>query len=188
MHPKKSPDRSGNLATARFHGVLSIPQVSLGTELELALRVVLALLLGAIIGIEREYHDRPAGLRTMALVCAGSCLFTLLGTLFLGSRTDPTRIAAQVVTGIGFLGAGSILRTGDAVRGLTTAATVWAVAAIGMAVAFGLYVLAGLTVIFVVVTLIVLRSLEVRFFGREPTLRRRRRSDLDDSITSEPTD
>ena len=110
----------------------------------------------------------------MALVSAGSCVFSLLGLLAFGGRSDPTRIAAQVVTGIGFLGAGSILRTGDAVKGLTTAATVWIVAAIGMAVGFGLYLLAAVTTGLVVVTLLGLRALEERFLGRPPRVRRRR--------------
>ncbi|HYM97857.1 MAG TPA: MgtC/SapB family protein, partial [Candidatus Sulfotelmatobacter sp.] len=86
----------------------------------------MALLLGLALGAEREYHGHPAGLRTMALVSVGSCLFTGLGLLpEFGSRVDPTRIAAQIVTGVGFLGAGAILRQGTDVRGLTTAASIW---------------------------------------------------------------
>lgn len=107
------------------------------------LRLLVAVVLGALIGLERERHNHPAGLRTMSMVSVGSCLFTLLGaSLFRGPGEDPTRIAAQIVTGVGFLGAGAILRDGGGIRGLTTAATIWVVAAIGMAAGFGAYVLA----------------------------------------------
>ncbi len=108
---------------------------------ELALRVAVAAALGGLIGFERELGDQPAGFRTHILVSLGSALFTLVGaygaTPFLGGndvvRLDPTRVAAQIVTGIGFLGAGAILRHGFTVRGLTTAAALWVTAAIGMA-------------------------------------------------------
>jgi putative Mg2+ transporter-C (MgtC) family protein len=126
---------------------------------------VIALLLGAAIGIERERRGHPAGFRTMAMVSTGSCLFTLLGAELFGSRTDPTRIAAQIVTGIGFLGAGAILREGNAVRGLTSAATIWVVAAIGMATGFGAYLIAvGCTAI-VLLALIVMRFLRGHLLG-----------------------
>jgi putative Mg2+ transporter-C (MgtC) family protein len=95
----------------------------------------------------------------MAMVSVGSCLFTLLGDVVLAGRTDPTRIAAQVVTGVGFLGAGTILRGNDGIRGLTTAATIWVVAAIGMAAGFGFYVLAVGTTALVLLALIVMRIL-----------------------------
>src|ERR671931_1088967 len=115
---------------------------------EALLRLALAAALGAAIGIERELRDREAGLRTHLLVSLGSALFTIVSAYgfhaFLASganvvRADPTRIAAQIVTGIGFLGAGAIIRQGLSVRGLTTAATLWVVAAIGMASAAGYY-------------------------------------------------
>jgi len=96
------------------------------------LQIVVAAVLGAAIGIEREVGAQPAGLRTHMLVSLGAALFTLAGVGLLGS--DPTRIAAQVVTGIGFLGGGAILREGATVRGLTTAAALWLAAAIGLAV------------------------------------------------------
>lgn len=104
-------------------------------------------------------------MRTMALIGAGSCMFTALGLLpqFIG-HTDPTRIAAQVVTGVGFLGAGSILRQGEYVRGLTTAASIWVVASLGMAVGFGYYGIAVFTAAIVIVTLVAIRPLENRFF------------------------
>jgi putative Mg2+ transporter-C (MgtC) family protein len=121
-----------------------------------------ALVLGAAIGLERRRRGHPAGFRTMAMVCAGSCLFTLLGEAVTGTNTDPTRIAAQVVTGIGFLGAGLILRQGRAVMGVTTAAAIWVVAAIGMATGFGAYLLAAGATVLVFITLTILRIVEIR--------------------------
>jgi putative Mg2+ transporter-C (MgtC) family protein len=111
------------------------------------LRLVVAVLLGGAIGYEREVGGKPAGLRTHALVCLGATLFMLVSVrspdFFPGSGpVDPGRIAAQVVTGVGFLGAGTILRAGGSVRGLTTAASIWAVAAIGLAVGVGYYITA----------------------------------------------
>ena len=114
-------------------------------------------MLGAVIGLERARQQHAAGFRTMAMVSVGSCLFTLLGDVVLSRNTDPTRIAAQVVTGIGFLGAGTILREGGGVRGLTTAATIWVVAGIGMAAGFGFYVLAAGATALVVAALIAMR-------------------------------
>jgi putative Mg2+ transporter-C (MgtC) family protein len=111
-------------------------------------RLALAAALGGLIGFERELRDREAGLRTHMLVCLGSALFTIVSAYgfheFLVSndqvvRADPTRIAAQIVTGIGFLGAGAIIRQGVSVRGLTTAATLWVSAAIGIAAGAGYY-------------------------------------------------
>src|SRR5207245_11049438 len=96
----------------------------------------------------------------------GSCLFSALGAELVDPHTDPTRIAAQVVTGIGFLGAGAILRQGDTVKGLTTAASIWVVAAIGMACGFGLYVLAGLATILAVVALIAVARVEKRYLHK----------------------
>ena len=117
-------------------------------------------------GLERERRGHGAGFRTMAMVSSGSCLFTLMGSALFGSGTDPTRIAAQVVTGIGFLGAGAILREGGGVRGLTTAATIWVVAAIGMAAGFGVYVLAVGTTALVLVGLTTMRLLRGRILRR----------------------
>src|SRR5438093_11379730 len=115
---------------------------------EAVLRLVVATGLGAAVGIEREVREREAGIRTHLLVSLGSCLFTIVSAYgfhdFLTSgvsvvRSDPTRIAAQIVTGIGFLGAGTIIREGISVRGLTTAGSLWIVAAIGMASGAGYY-------------------------------------------------
>lgn len=113
-------------------------------DLQIFFRVILACLLGCIIGWERERHRHivSAGIRTYGAIALGSCVFGVLS--YYVSMTDPSRIAAQVVTGIGFLGGGIIFRQGDYVSGLTTAATLWATAAIGLAVAFGLYFFAFL--------------------------------------------
>lgn len=139
------------------------PVLSLG---ELILRIAVAGALGGLVGLEREFSDQPAGFRTHILVSFGSALFTMAGAygvadFFEGDganiRYDPTRIAAQVVTGIGFLGAGAILRQGVTVRGLTTAASLWVTAAIGLAVGLG-YIEGALAVS--VGTIIVLYALK----------------------------
>jgi len=108
-------------------------------DLQIVIRVILACLLGCLIGWERERHRHivSAGIRTYGAIALGSCAFGILSYYITDS--DPSRIAAQVVTGIGFLGGGIIFRQGDYVTGLTTAATLWATAAVGLAVAFGLY-------------------------------------------------
>jgi putative Mg2+ transporter-C (MgtC) family protein len=126
---------------------------------------VVTLVLAIAIGSEREYHGHPAGIRTMALVGVGACIFTAIGLepLF-GGRTDPTRIAAQIVTGVGFLGAGAILRQGTDVKGLTTAASIWVVASLGMLCGFGYYFVAGFTTVLVLVALVAIRPLERRLF------------------------
>ncbi len=108
-------------------------------------------MLGAIIGFEREYRGYPAGVRTMALVCMGSALFADMSPIYSGQDND--RIAAQIVSGIGFLGAGLIFREGLSVRGVTTAATIWGAAAIGMTVAIEAYLVAIVAAFFAVVLL-----------------------------------
>jgi putative Mg2+ transporter-C (MgtC) family protein len=100
-------------------------------------RLLLAMIAGSVVGLERERQDRPAGLRTHMLVAGGSALITLVSFHLSGSKVDGTRISAQIVTGIGFLGAGTIFRSGSNVRGLTTAAGLWVVAGIGMGLAAG---------------------------------------------------
>jgi putative Mg2+ transporter-C (MgtC) family protein len=131
------------------------------TWLEALVRIAVAAGLGGLIGLERELDEKAAGLRTHMLVAVGSALFTMVGaygfTDFPASQVDPTRIAAQVVTGIGFLGAGIIFRQGFTIRGLTTAASLWLVAAIGMAAAAGFWKGA---VIATIVALVSLRPLE----------------------------
>ncbi len=99
--------------------------------------LLLASVLGAVVGLERELHGRPAGLRTHILLSLGAALFGMLSHGIHSPQSDPTRIAAQVVTGIGFIGAGTIIHLGGTVRGLTTAASIWATAAIGLAVGLG---------------------------------------------------
>lgn len=126
------------------------------------LKLVAATLLGGLIGLEREVHGRPAGLRTHILVCLGSTLFALTSYSIAGKLYDPGRITAQIVTGIGFLGAGTIMRQGSVVRGLTTAASIWTVAAIGIAVAIGgdMYFVAIVTSLLVVFTLYLVPHVE----------------------------
>ena len=142
---------------------------------EVLLRVVLAGVLGGAIGVEREIREREAGLRTHLLVAVGASLFTLVSAYAWhdfhfsnqsGITYDPTRIAAQVVTGIGFLGAGAIIRQGLSVRGLTTAASLWVVAAIGVAAGAGYYTGAVITTIVVLVSLWPLRILAYRLIER----------------------
>lgn len=122
-------------------------QTSLIDGLIMCGQVFLAFTLGFAVGLERQYRRSPAGIRTYAAVCLGSCLFAIVSThaegpAFYKSIADPTRIAAQIVSGIGFLGAGVIFRDGSKTNGLTTAATLWAMAAVGMAVAFEMYFVA----------------------------------------------
>ena len=108
-------------------------------KLELMLQLGLATLLGGAIGLERELGGKPAGLRTNILICIGSVLYTHLSIAMVGGATDPTRVAGQIVTGVGFIGAGTILHARGAVVGLTSAATIWVVAAIGVALGSGFY-------------------------------------------------
>jgi putative Mg2+ transporter-C (MgtC) family protein len=133
------------------------PTLTIGVQLELALRLTVGLILGAIIGWERELHRQPAGFRTHSLVALGAALFAIIsGYGFTGGNADPTRIAAQIVSGIGFLGAGTILHYRGHIRGLTTAASLWAVAAVGTATGTGLYVLAifGTVLILIILSLL----------------------------------
>jgi putative Mg2+ transporter-C (MgtC) family protein len=142
-------------------------------QFDVAVRLFIAALLGAAIGLERELHDHPAGMRTHLLVALGSALFTVIsifgfvGVLGAGQSTpvDPSRVAAQVVTGIGFLGAGAILKFGTTVRGLTTAASLWTAAAIGMAAGAADYVLAAVGTAIVVFSLWPLNWVEDRIHG-----------------------
>jgi putative Mg2+ transporter-C (MgtC) family protein len=126
-------------------------------------RCGVAALCGGLIGIERELKSKPAGFRTNILICLGSCIYMAVGLIVTGN-VDPTRIAAQVVTGIGFLGAGCIVQSGNHVRGLTTAATIWVVAAIGIVSGAGYPVLAFVAASIVIVTLAALRRVEERLF------------------------
>jgi putative Mg2+ transporter-C (MgtC) family protein len=127
-------------------------------ETQMIIRLVMACALGALVGLERESGDRPAGFRTHTLVCMGSCLFMLVSIYGFGegSMRDPARLAAQVVSGIGFLGAGTILHEGANVKGLTTAASIWMISAIGLAVGAGLYVIGAFATLLMLGTLVVL--------------------------------
>lgn len=130
-------------------------------------RLLIAAALSAVIGLEREYHRKPAGLRTNMLIGIGSALFTILSIGFAraGQSGSADRVAAQIATGIGFLGAGAILRSQHSIHGLTTAATIWVIAAIGMAVGAGAYALAVATTVVTLVVLAVLPPVE-GFFER----------------------
>ena len=142
------------------------PELGFNRELELAGRLVVALLLGAAIGFERELDRQPAGFRTHSLVALGSALFTIVSAYGFVGATDPTRIAAQIVSGIGFIGAGTILHHRGGVRGLTTAASLWSVAAVGMAAGAGLLLMAAIGTVLIVVVLFVLERVEVFARGR----------------------
>ena len=144
------------------------------SDKEVVLRLLTAVVLSGLVGLEREAKGRAAGFRTHILVCVGSALIMLTG-LYLTERGgvaeggDPTRLAAQVVSGIGFLGAGTIIQFRDSVRGLTTAASVWAAAGVGLAVGAGFYVGAISATVIVLIVLFGLRRFEthVRSKGRE---------------------
>jgi putative Mg2+ transporter-C (MgtC) family protein len=135
--------------------------MDLPAELESLLRIVAAAVAAGILGLERETQDKPAGVRTFAVVGIGACLFTIAGEIAFEGKDDPvSRLVAQIVTGIGFLGAGTIIQVKDRVEGLTTAAGIWAVAAVGMAYGFGLYVLAtGVTIILLIAFAVIGRLL-----------------------------
>jgi putative Mg2+ transporter-C (MgtC) family protein len=139
-------------------------------QLDLAVRMLLAAILGAAIGLEREIHEHPAGMRTHLLVSLGSAIFTVLsiygfagvGSGSVSPTVDPTRIAAQIVSGIGFLGAGAILKYGTSIRGLTTAASLWTAAGIGMAAGAGEWVIAAVGTFIVIFSLWPLNALVER--------------------------
>lgn len=132
-------------------------------QLEAFIRLAVAAGCGAAIGIEREITEQAAGLRTHMLVCVGSCLFTIAGIFgFVGHTVDPSRVAAQIVTGVGFLGAGAILREGISIHGLTTAASLWVTAAVGLTVGTGMYWVGAFAVVVTLLSLWVLRPLRRR--------------------------
>ncbi len=142
------------------------------SELHILIRLLLALVLGGLIGFEREQSNHAAGFRTNILVCLGSCLLMLLSMYGFSSfvdetnvRVDPARLAAAVITGIGFLGAGTILFTGKSITGLTTAASLWVVSAIGLAVGAGFYFASGVTTVMVLLTLWAFNKFEKRYIS-----------------------
>ena len=145
---------------------------------EILVRLLVAAVLGSLIGFERERLLWAAGIRTHMLVCVGACLFMIVSAFgFADSLSgqhvvlDPSRVAAQVVSGIGFLGAGAILARGEIVRGLTTAASIWTVAAIGLAVGGGLYFAAGLSTTIILAILAGVKPLEEAYRDRNQTCR-----------------
>lgn len=145
-----------------------LPILNNDTTISQIASLLIAAVLGGLIGLEREAEQRPAGLRTYMLVCVGSSLFTILSiNAFPGEPPrDTARVAAQIVTGIGFLGAGTVWRSRDHVTGLTTAAGLWVAAAIGMAVGAGLGLLALAATILVLIVLAVMLRIERAFLHR----------------------
>ena len=139
-------------------------------ELDIIIKLLLAAFAGGLVGLEREKHGRPAGLRTNLLVAVGSCVMVIVSEAFYIKyamfntesllRIDPSRVAAQIVTGVGFLGAGVILKEGASVRGLTTAASLWAVSGLGMAFGMGFYSLGGIATLLVLISLSFLKRLD----------------------------
>lgn len=140
------------------------------SELELLLRIAIAALIGIILGIEREYVGKPAGMRTYSLVAIGATIFTIISKYgFLdigGAAVDTSRVAAQIVTGIGFLGAGVIIFRGAKVEGLTTASGLWVVAAIGMAIGVGMYMVAIASTVVVFIVMVVMRRFDIEHWRR----------------------
>jgi putative Mg2+ transporter-C (MgtC) family protein len=137
----------------------TLSQLVRSPPMELLIQLALAVVLGGVIGLERELSGKPAGLRTNVLICAGATFFTVLSLQIAGDRGDPARVAAQILTGIGFIGAGTILHTRGAVTGLTSAATIWMVTAIGMAVGSKAYLEAvGATALVIVVLMGLVRA------------------------------
>ncbi len=127
-------------------------------ETEMVIKLIVSAVLGGLVGFEREIHRKPAGLRTHSLVCIGATLFTIMSVNIVGA--DPSRIAAGIVMGIGFLGAGMIFKSEDRVRGLTTAAELWVLAAIGLAIGLGFYFAALITTLIIIFILIPLKYME----------------------------
>ncbi len=140
---------------------------------EICLRLACAMLVGLVIGTEREYTHRPAGMRTHILVALGACVVSITGELLfsqyntMGAFPDPARLSAQVVTGVGFLGAGTIIREGFSVKGLTTAASLWAVACLGLAAGFGYYSLAVFGMVFIFITLTLFEWLQSKLMKHD---------------------
>lgn len=136
---------------------------------DILLRVIISVILGSIIGLEREITNKSAGLRTQILVCLGSCVFTILSIYGFATAVtlyplgDPSRVAAQIITGIGFIGAGTVLRQGFTITGLTTASTLWIVAAIGMACGCGKIGLAVISTLIAVIILVIIRAFEFKW-------------------------
>ena len=133
------------------------------SDTDVLMRLIVATLLGGLVGMERQIHHKPAGLRTHILVCIGACMCMLIGLSLnkeFGEGIDPSRIAAQVVSGIGFLGAGTIMVTKASVKGLTTAASIWATSALGLAIGNGMFFAASVAAVIMVTVLLVFEFIE----------------------------
>ena len=124
------------------------------------LKIIVSLVIGGLVGFEREYRTKPAGFRTLILICVGSTLFTIM-SIKIGGPANPDRIASYILVGIGFIGSGTIYREGLTVSGITTAATIWLTAGLGMAVGDGNYLLAGFVLVVVYVILEIFTNLEM---------------------------
>jgi putative Mg2+ transporter-C (MgtC) family protein len=147
-----------------IHQIIQLLRNELGVVLSSTLaRLLLAAILGGIIGLERQLRHRPAGLRTNMFICFGAAMFTVLSRQLAGVESDSARIAAQIIPGIGFIGAGSILHAKASVQGLTTASTLFVVAGVGMAAGGGLYLTACFATIIILISLVVLGRMEVAF-------------------------
>jgi len=147
-----------------IHQTIELLRNELGVVLSSTLaRLLLAALLGGIIGLERQLRHKPAGLRTNMFICFGAAMFTVLSRQLSGSESDYTRIASQIIPGIGFIGAGSILHAKASVTGLTTAATIFVVASVGMAAGGGLYLTAVFATAIILVALELLGRMEATF-------------------------
>ncbi len=147
-----------------LHSTIELLRNELGVALSSTLaRLLLAAVLGGVIGLERQLRHRPAGLRTNMFICFGAAMFTVLSHQLAGVESDSARIAAQIIPGIGFIGAGSILHAKTSVTGLTTAATLFVVAAVGMAAGGGLYLTACFATIIILIALVLLGRIEYAF-------------------------
>ena len=145
------------------------------TNQDIIMRLLIALIVGGLTGLERERSHQFAGFRTHILVSVGSCITSITSfSLFFQynsySNIDPARLSAQVLSGVGFLGAGAILKTSNGIRGLTTAAGIWATACIGIAVGYGYYILAISAWLFVMVTLYILKNIDKMIFKKKQTI------------------
>ena len=156
------------------------------------MRLLCAMLVGMVIGTEREYTHRPAGMRTHILVALGACAVMITGQLIFvqyrafGGNSDPARLSAQVITGVGFLGAGTILREGTNVKGLTTAASLWSVACLGIAAGAGYYIVALAGMVFIFITLTFFEVLQTKLIGSGTCLHsyRLETDDVSDGISA----
>jgi len=148
-----------------MHDFLNYFQIA---DADILMRIIFSIVLGSVIGLERELTNKSAGLRTQIMVCLGACLFTILSIYGFSTAVtlyplgDPSRVAAQIITGIGFIGAGTVLRQGLTVTGLTTASTLWIVAAIGMACGCGKLSIAVVSTVFAVAILVLIRIFELK--------------------------